>query len=113
VAVAGARGEVGVDTGFIVQNRTTYPRLVRLFEELGVETQPSDMSFGVRCDGCGLEYAMPWMLEPDDAARRIADGIEKGKAEIILPLPMMLLLKAARPVPVRPWAAVWSHVPRR
>jgi predicted NAD/FAD-binding protein len=57
VGVAGARGEVGVDTGFIVHNRATYPRLVRLFEELGVDTQPSDMSFGVRCDGCGLEYA--------------------------------------------------------
>ncbi len=57
VGVAGARGEVGVDTGFIVHNRHTYPRLVRLFEELGVGTQPSDMSFGVRCDGCDLEYA--------------------------------------------------------
>jgi uncharacterized protein len=57
IAVAGARGEIGVDTGFIVHNRNTYPRLVRLFEELGVATQPSDMSFGVRCDGCGLEYA--------------------------------------------------------
>ena len=57
VAVPGADGEVGVDTGFIVHNRLTYPHLIRLFDELGVETQPSDMSFGVRCDGCGLEYA--------------------------------------------------------
>ena len=57
VAVPGERGEVGVDTGFIVHNRRTYPHLIRLFDELGVETQPSDMSFGVRCDGCGLEYA--------------------------------------------------------
>ncbi len=48
---------VGVDSGFIVHNRRTYPHLTRLFEELGVETQPSEMSMSVHCDGCGLEYA--------------------------------------------------------
>ena len=48
---------VAIDSGFIVYNERTYPNLVRLFDELGVETQPSDMSMSVRCDGCGLEYA--------------------------------------------------------
>jgi predicted NAD/FAD-binding protein len=48
---------VAVDTGFIVHNRRTYPTLLRLFAELGVETQESEMSMSVRCDGCGLEYA--------------------------------------------------------
>jgi len=48
---------VGVDTGFIVHNQKTYPTLLRLFAELDVATQPSDMSMSVRCDGCGLEYA--------------------------------------------------------
>lgn len=47
----------GVDTGFIVHNDRTYPTLLRLFGELGVRTQPSDMTMSVRCDGCGLEYA--------------------------------------------------------
>jgi predicted NAD/FAD-binding protein len=46
-----------VDTGFIVHNRRTYPHLLRLFRELGVSTQESEMSMSVRCDGCGLEYA--------------------------------------------------------
>jgi predicted NAD/FAD-binding protein len=46
-----------VDSGFIVHNLSTYPNLLRLFGELGVETQPTDMSMSVRCDGCGLEYA--------------------------------------------------------
>ena len=46
-----------VDSGFIVHNDRTYPNLVRLFGELGVETRPTDMSMSVRCDGCGLEYA--------------------------------------------------------
>jgi predicted NAD/FAD-binding protein len=48
---------VDVDTGFIVHNRRTYPNLLRLFGELGVATQESEMSMSVRCAGCGLEYA--------------------------------------------------------
>ncbi|MEU0671928.1 FAD-dependent oxidoreductase [Streptomyces sp. NPDC006172] len=46
-----------VDSGFIVHNRRTYPKLLRLFGELGVSTQESEMSMSVRCEGCGLEYA--------------------------------------------------------
>ncbi|MEU3263099.1 NAD(P)/FAD-dependent oxidoreductase [Streptomyces bacillaris] len=46
-----------VDSGFIVHNRRTYPHLLRLFGELGVATQESEMSMSVRCEGCGLEYA--------------------------------------------------------
>ena len=48
---------VAVDSGFIVHNERTYPNLLRLFGELGVSTQDTEMSMSVRCDGCGLEYA--------------------------------------------------------
>ena len=48
---------VQVDTGFIVHNRRTYPELLRLFAELDVPTQESEMSMSVSCAGCGLEYA--------------------------------------------------------
>ncbi len=57
VEVDGARGPVGVDTGFIVYNEATYPLLVRLFDELGVATRASDMSWSLRCERCDLEYA--------------------------------------------------------
>ncbi|GAB3702960.1 NAD(P)/FAD-dependent oxidoreductase [Nocardiopsis oceani] len=53
----GDGGEVGVDSGFIVHNRRTYPYLLRLFDELGVTTGPTEMSLSVHCEGCGLEYA--------------------------------------------------------
>jgi predicted NAD/FAD-binding protein len=46
-----------IDTGFIVHNERTYPNLLRLFAELGIQTQPTEMSMSVHCDGCGLEYA--------------------------------------------------------
>jgi predicted NAD/FAD-binding protein len=38
----------GVDTGFLVLNERTYPNLLRLFGELGVEIAKSDMSFSVQ-----------------------------------------------------------------
>ena len=45
-----------IDTGFIVFNDRTYPNFIRLLEQLGVESQPSDMSFSVKCERTGLEY---------------------------------------------------------
>ena len=46
-----------VDTGFLVFNDRTYPRLIALFDELGVTSVASEMSFSCRIDRHGLEWA--------------------------------------------------------
>jgi predicted NAD/FAD-binding protein len=56
IAVGGGR-ILALDSGFLVHNVRTYPHLIRIFGELGVATQDTEMSMSVRCEGCGLEYA--------------------------------------------------------
>ena len=45
-----------VDSGFIVHNPDHYPLLTRLFDQLGVASQPTTMSFSVQNEASGLEY---------------------------------------------------------
>ncbi len=78
---------VGVDTGFIVHNERTYPTLLRLFAELGVETQDSEMSMSVRCDGCGLEYA---------GARDGGRGIIARPSSLVRGRYLLMLLEVTR-----------------
>ena len=47
---------IPIDTGFIVYNDRTYPLFCQLIDELPVQSQPTQMTFGVRCERTGLEY---------------------------------------------------------
>ncbi len=89
---------------------------INLLESLRIDLKPLGIDVITVCPGFVRSeltdqntFPMPWMIEADDAARRIADGLAKRKAEIVFPLPMMLAMKAVRLVPVRPWTALMSR----
>jgi len=45
-----------IDTGFIVFNDRTYPNFNKLLNQINVLSQPTSMSFSVKCETTGLEY---------------------------------------------------------
>ncbi|MBS3958969.1 MAG: FAD-dependent oxidoreductase [Xanthomonadaceae bacterium] len=55
-AVTLAGRDYQVDSGFIVHNAHNYPLLTALFDELGVASRDTTMSFGVQVESSGLEY---------------------------------------------------------
>jgi predicted NAD/FAD-binding protein len=57
VTVDTSAGPLPIDTGFIVHNDWTYPKLIRLLAELQIPRVNSDMSFAVSCRKSGYEYS--------------------------------------------------------
>ena len=55
-------------------------------------------------------FPMPFLIDAEAAARAIADGLESRRAEIVFPLPMAVMMKVARLVPVRAWAALTTRL---
>jgi short-subunit dehydrogenase len=54
-------------------------------------------------------FPMPFIIEADEAARAICDGLERDRNEIVFPVRMAILMKAARLVPVSLWPKLWSR----
>jgi len=46
-----------VDVGFMVFNDHTYPNLIGLFGELGIESRETEMSFSIHVEDTGMEWA--------------------------------------------------------
>ncbi len=58
IQVAAPSGEhLALDIGFIVHNERHYPNLIRMFRELGIATQDTQMSFAVSDPARGIEYS--------------------------------------------------------
>ncbi|MDQ3271981.1 MAG: FAD-dependent oxidoreductase [Pseudomonadota bacterium] len=120
VTLPTTRGTVthGVDTGFLVFNERTYPNLIRLFEELGVATAKSDMSFSVKvpnvAPGRDLEWSgaslntvfaqrrnlLDWkflrMLRDIVRFNRLATALAESQAEAAMLQPLGEFLKQGR-----------------
>ncbi|GBG24148.1 Sphingolipid C9-methyltransferase [Hondaea fermentalgiana] len=58
-----------VDLGFQVMNNTTYPYLTSLFDSLGVDTEPSDMSFAFSVDDGRVEWSSDALFAQPGNAR--------------------------------------------
>ncbi|WP_439111813.1 NAD(P)/FAD-dependent oxidoreductase [Lentibacter sp.] len=56
--LAGLNGDQPVDTGFIVFNYVNYPHLTRMFHDLDVPVEKSNMSFGATIDEGRVEYGL-------------------------------------------------------
>ena len=93
---------------------------INMLEALRIDLRPMGITVQTVCPGfvrtdltAKNTFPMPFMLEPDDAARRICSGIEREKAEIVFPFPMMLGMKALRLVPVRLYTGAFGAGLRR
>lgn len=63
------------------------------------------------------DFPMPFLMEPEPAARIVCNGIEKRKKEISFPFPFNYLLKCARVLPYPLYSILvkmlWSRMPRK
>jgi len=110
-SVAGFRGLAGAEA-----YGATKAAQINLLEALRIALVKQNISVTTVCPGfvrteltAGNAFPMPFMIEADEAARSICDGLERGRMEIVFPLPMAMLMKFARFVPVRLWTAAMNH----
>lgn len=70
--MAGINGDQPVDTGFIVFNYVNYPHMTRMFQELGVPVEKSNMSFGATIDEGRVEYGLQTLKNVFGQKRNVA-----------------------------------------
>ena len=87
----------------------TKAALINMCEALKPELEHSGVKLHLVCPGFVRtpltdrnSFHMPFLMEPEDAARRIADGIQRNKFEITFPWRFVFWLKLGRILPY--WA---------
>ena len=110
-SVAGYRGLAGAEA-----YGATKAAQINLLESLRVHTARTGVRVTTICPGfvrtdltAGNPFPMPFIIDADQAARSICDGLEHERTEIVFPARMALLMKVARLVPARAWTALWAH----
>ena len=111
-SVAGYRGLAGSQA-----YGATKAGQINLLESLRIQVARKGVRVVTVCPGfvrteltAGNAFRMPFIIEADTAGRAICDGLERERTEIVFPVRMALLMKAARLVPVALWSALWSRV---
>ena len=114
-SVAGYRGLTGS-----AAYGATKAGQINLLESLRIQIARAGVRVITVCPGfvrtdltASNAFPMPFIIEADEAGRAICDGLERDRTEIVFPVRMALLMKAARLVPVSLWSALWSRVPSR
>jgi len=110
-SVAGYRGLAGSEA-----YGATKAAQINLLEALRIHVAGSGVRVTTICPGfvrtdatAGNTFPMPFIIEADTAGRAICDGLERDRTEIVFPVPMAILMKAARLVPAGLWSALWSR----
>ncbi len=105
-SVAGYRGLAGAEA-----YGATKAAQINLLEALRAALSHQGIRVTTVCPGfvrsemtATNSFPMPFIIDPDDAARAIADGLERHQVEIVFPFRMALLMKTARLIPVRTWS---------
>jgi len=114
-SVAGYRGLTGSEA-----YGATKAGQINLLESLRIHVARDGVRVITVCPGFvrtdlteNNSFPMPFIIDADTAGRAICDGLERERTEIVFPVRMALLMKAARLVPVGLWSALWSRIPQR
>jgi NAD(P)-dependent dehydrogenase (short-subunit alcohol dehydrogenase family) len=110
-SVAGYRGLAGAEA-----YGATKAAQINLLESLRVHIARTGVHVTTICPGfvrtdltAGNPFPMPFIIDADQAARSICDGLERERTEIVFPTRMALLMKTARLIPARAWTALWAR----
>jgi short-subunit dehydrogenase len=110
-SVAGYRGLAGAEA-----YGATKAAMINLLEGLRIAVARHGVSVTTVCPGfvrtdlvADNDFPMPFMIEPDEAADSICNGLERGQLEIVFPARMAILMKTARLLPVRVWTAAMGR----
>ena len=112
-SVAGYRGLPGSEA-----YGATKAAQINLLESLRARLRPDGIDVLTVCPGfvetemtSSNTFSMPFMVTAPEAARAIADGMERQSARIVFPWQMSLLMRFAKLVPDRLWALALTPRP--